>query len=65
MRHVGRPDIVFQAVGRGETVAHPRAALAGVADLKVGADLHVVYQNGQLHDAKTIQPPKSRSRSRG
>jgi serine/threonine-protein kinase HipA len=60
-----RPDVVFQAVGGGETVAHPRAALAGVADLKVGADLKVAYQNGQLHDAQTIQPPKSRGRSRG
>jgi serine/threonine-protein kinase HipA len=59
-----RPDFVFQEVG-GETVAHPRAALAGIADLKVGADLQVAYRDGQLHDAKTVQVPKSRSRSRG
>lgn len=60
-----RPDLVFQAVGGAETVAHPRAALAGVADLQVGADLKVAYQNGQLHDAQTNRQPKSRGRSRG
>ena len=59
-----RPEVVFQAVGGGKTLAHPRAALAGVADLKVGADLHVAYQNGKLHDAKTIQPSKIRGRNR-
>ncbi|SAK79634.1 putative protein related to capsule biosynthesis enzyme-like protein [Caballeronia hypogeia] len=60
-----RRDTVFQTSGGGETVAHPRAPLTKLADLKVGAELHVSYRDGQLHDASVGRPAKTRGRRRG
>jgi HipA-like C-terminal domain len=57
-----RPDVVFQTIDGGETVAHPRVALAGLGDLKVGAELQVAYLDGKLRDAKIIRSTKGRGR---
>ncbi|MDR5776980.1 MULTISPECIES: type II toxin-antitoxin system HipA family toxin [unclassified Caballeronia] len=43
-----RPDAIYQAVGRGDVVAHPRSEVS--MPVEVGAKLRVQYQGGKLSD---------------
>ena len=56
-----RPDAIYQAVGRGDVVAHSRSAIN--LPLRVGAKLRIQYQDGKLIDAglETRAPVKRSS----